>query len=138
MMISIDFECSNQHRFEGCFEDYEAYLHQLNTKMISCPVCDSNDIKRLYTGCSIQTRHSDSSTNRQNPALFEFMKTFNTFVKENFENVGRDFASVVRAIHYGQTDERGIYGETTAGEFRELQDEGISTVPLIDIEKIEN
>jgi len=137
-MISIDFECSNRHRFEGCFKDHDAFQKQLDSKMISCPVCNSNCIKRLFTGCSIQARQSVLLKGSQATGLFELIRAFNAYVKDTYENVGRDFVSVARAIHYGQEDERGIYGETTIDEARELQEEGIGILPMIDIDKIEN
>ena len=57
-MISFDLECSNGHRFEGIFKDYQTYDEQLNKKLISCPICNNDSIKRLYTGCSIKSNSS--------------------------------------------------------------------------------
>jgi hypothetical protein len=54
-MISFDLECANKHRFEGSFKDYQAFDEQLTKGMIECPICSDLKIKRLFTGCSIQT-----------------------------------------------------------------------------------
>ena len=54
-MISFDLECSKEHRFEGIFKDYQAFDDQLSREMIECPFCGDLKIKRLFTGCSIQT-----------------------------------------------------------------------------------
>ena len=35
-----------------------------------------------------------------------------------------------RRIHYGESEERGIRGQASAEETRELLDEGIAVVPL--------
>jgi hypothetical protein len=138
-MISIDFECSNMHRFEGHFSDHDAYERQLELKMIACPVCDTHDVKRIYTGCSIHARASETSRlEKLQPNMFEAIKAFNQYVRENFENVGRDFADMARAMHYGIEKERNIFGESTLEEIEELRKEDISVLPLIDVDKIEN
>ena len=46
-------------------------------------------------------------------------------VEANCDYVGREFAEEARKIHYGETDVRGIYGETTSDESEALKDEGI-------------
>ena len=46
-------------------------------------------------------------------------------VEENCENVGENFAEEARAIHYGEAKERGIYGEATQSEVKDLVEEDI-------------
>jgi hypothetical protein len=46
-------------------------------------------------------------------------------VEETCENVGENFAEEARAIHYGEAEERGIYGEATLAEAKELLEEDI-------------
>ncbi|UCH75443.1 MAG: DUF1178 family protein [Rhodospirillales bacterium] len=46
-------------------------------------------------------------------------------VEETCDYVGPEFAEEARKIHYGETDERNIYGEATDDEAEELADEGI-------------
>ncbi len=46
-------------------------------------------------------------------------------VEKNCEHVGDKFAEEARKIHYGESDKRGIYGETTEKEAEELAEEGI-------------
>lgn len=140
-MISFDLECSNGHRFEGTFKDYQAFDKQLKKKMIDCPVCGDSDIKRLYTGCSIQLASSQQQTVNKNeitPNLFEAIKMVREYVVNNYENVGKDFADSARAIHYGVEEERNIYGESTTEEIKELIDEGVNILPLPSVEKLEN
>ncbi len=138
-MISFDLECVKGHKFEGIFKDYESYNDQFNNKMIACPVCESLEIKRLYTGCSIQSRSSDGiSLAKDNPNIFDIIKMVNEYVRENFENVGTEFADKARSMHYGIDDQKNIYGTSTPQEIKELLDEGIAVIPLPDIDKIEN
>jgi hypothetical protein len=138
-MISFDLECPLGHRFEGIFKDYQSFDDQLKNEIIECPFCESREIKRLFTGCSIQKRASSANiSSDKNPNIFEVVKAIEKYVKENFDNVGKDFYEASRAIYYGVEEERNIYGESTKEEIDELREEGINVFPLPDIEKLEN
>ena len=51
-------------------------------------------------------------------------------VIDNTEDVGGKFADEARRIHYGESPERGIRGQTTQQERESLLEEGIEVVPL--------
>ncbi|MEY3488331.1 MAG: hypothetical protein RL075_2336 [Pseudomonadota bacterium] len=51
-------------------------------------------------------------------------------VMANTEDVGSHFAEVARQMHYGETDERSIRGQTSREEAVALLEEGISVMPL--------
>ena len=51
-------------------------------------------------------------------------------VENNFDYVGDKFADEARAIHYGEKEEREIYGETSIDDAVELIEEGITVEPL--------
>ena len=51
-------------------------------------------------------------------------------IERNCENVGDRFADEARAIHRGETDARGIYGETTPDQAEALADEGIEVARI--------
>jgi hypothetical protein len=60
-------------------------------------------------------------------------------VESNFDYVGDKFADEARAIHYGEKEEREIYGETSIDDAVELIEEGINVEPLPGINpKIKN
>ena len=46
-------------------------------------------------------------------------------VEANCDYVGNKFAEEARKIHYGESDPRGIYGETSKDEARDLAEEGV-------------
>jgi hypothetical protein len=54
-------------------------------------------------------------------------------VEENFDYVGPAFAEEARKIHYGESDERPIYGETSEEEAEALEEEGVgvSRIPWL-------
>lgn len=138
-MISFDLECEKGHRFEGIFKDHESFSDQLGRRLIACPVCECTDIKRLYTGCSIQPRPSEAPRiQKERGDLFEALKFIEGYVRKNFEYVGAQFSDTARAIHYGVEESRNIYGETTPRELKELLEEGIQVLPMPSVEKAEN
>ena len=56
------------------------------------------------------------------------LKNYQKFVKENFEFVGDNFAYEARSIHYNKKKEKkGIYGQASPQEVKELKNEGIET-----------
>lgn len=62
--------------------------------------------------------------------LFTAMEQIREVVEKNCDYVGKDFAEEARKIHYGESDERGIYGEASQDEAEELIDEGIEIAAL--------
>ena len=53
-----------------------------------------------------------------------------TEIAEKCDYVGEKFAEEARAMHYGEKDERPIFGKTTLKEAADLVDEGINAAPL--------
>ena len=56
------------------------------------------------------------------------LKKYQKIVKDNFEFVGDNFAYEARSIHYNKKKEKkGIYGNASSEEVKELKNEGIET-----------
>ena len=54
------------------------------------------------------------------------LKEFQKFIKNNFEYVGENFAYEARSIHYNSKKKtKGIYGNASKNEIKELKEEGI-------------
>lgn len=62
--------------------------------------------------------------------ILELGKKIMQQVEKNCDNVGDAFPEEARKIHYGEAQERGIYGKASPQEAQKLQDEGIDLVPL--------
>ncbi|MBT9291184.1 DUF1178 family protein [Prosthecodimorpha staleyi] len=63
-------------------------------------------------------------------ALLAALKEIRAKVLENADYVGADFAEEARRIHYGESEQRGIYGEASAEEAEALIEEGIDVHAL--------
>ncbi len=76
------------------------------------------------------------TTNADLEKVTEVMRAL-TELRENVERecdyVGADFAEEARKIHYGETEARGIYGESSDEDAKALEDEGVefARVPWI-------
>lgn len=138
-MILYSLICTNEHRFEAWFRDSAAYDAQAAKKRVLCPQCQSSSVSKAPMAPAI-AKASDAAGSRlpatkthmagRDPQLAEMLAKVRTHVEENFDYVGEKFPEEVRRIHYGETEERGIYGEASAEEAKSLIDEGIPVAPL--------
>ena len=62
--------------------------------------------------------------------MMQMMREMRKHVEQNAEYVGDKFAEEARKIHYEEAEKRGIYGEATADDAKELIEEGIEVHPL--------
>ncbi len=51
-------------------------------------------------------------------------------IEKHCDYVGRDFAEEARKIHRGESERKGIYGETTEAEAEALRDEGVEVASI--------
>ena len=67
------------------------------------------------------------------------MKEYQKFIKQNFEYVGENFSYEARSLHYGKNKKnKGIYGNASTEDIKELKEEGIETQIIPWIEDKEN
>jgi hypothetical protein len=150
-MILYRLRCSKGHEFESWFKDSNTYERQEKRCLIGCAVCGDGKIARApmaprLGGNSKRTEvevapasppvpapRPPSSDHQQMAALAKHMPKelretllkVREQVEKNCEHVGDRFAEEARKIHYGESDKRGIYGETSEEEAEALADEGI-------------
>lgn len=62
--------------------------------------------------------------------LVEMVRAVKAELMAKAENVGAAFPEEARKIHYGEAEERGIYGEATVEEAEALLEEGIAVTPI--------
>ena len=135
-MIAYDLLCAAGHTFEGWFEDRKAYLAQQKKGLIACPVCNDTAVGIIPSTFAIKSSQASKPKPQQPPAekddLQEISEQAIDFVKENFDNVGCDFAKEALKIHYGASEPRNIRGVSTAEEEKTLEQEGIQffKIPL--------
>ena len=130
-MIVYSLNCSNGHVFEGWFRDSTAFDEQSKGGKLLCPVCDSGKVAKAPMAPAVRGTKAEA---KSGPAdvrkMQQFMTGLRKYVTENAEYVGPRFAEEARKIHYGETEDRHIYGEATLNEAKELVEEGVDVAPL--------
>jgi hypothetical protein len=138
-VITYSLACAKGHQFEGWFKDSAAYDLQEAGGALACPTCGNVHVKKAVMAPSVMTSVTKA---KGNPALAsplssadsqklkQFVAGYRKFIKDNADYVGPRFPEEARKIHYGETEERHIYGESSIAEARELIEEGIQIAPV--------
>jgi hypothetical protein len=138
-MKVLDLQCGQRHVFEGWFASEDDFLGQMDRGLVTCPVCgDAAITKRLSaprlnlsggrTG-SDSAQQEESSDKKESDLQAALMKAARHLVSTT-DDVGNDFASEARKIHYGEIKARGIRGQASQAEALSLLDEGIAVLPF--------
>ena len=125
-MIAYDLMCAKGHSFEGWFEDRKSFESQKRRNLIACPVCNDTSVKNLPSTFGIKTSDRFGKPKEETPS--EAMPTQQqivTFLEQNFEDVGGDFAKEALKMHYEVSEKRNIRGTSTEEEEKTLEKEGI-------------
>lgn len=132
-MIRYALACEHAHEFEGWFGSSDEFDAQQAKGQVACPVCDSTVVAKQIMAPAV------SGTKRKGQAdlapearqmVMEALGQVRRHVEENFDYVGDSFAAEARAIHEGKSEDRGIYGEASPKEIRELAADGVPVAPL--------
>ena len=129
-MIVYNLRCKNGHEFEGWFKDSAAFDGQAKAGRVVCPVCESKSVGKAIMAPAVAGAKKPTATDGETKKMRQFMTGLRKYVQENADYVGPKFAEEARKIHYGESEERHIYGEATLKEAKDLLDEGVDVSPL--------
>ena len=132
-MIRYALLCEHDHDFEGWFGASSDFDDQQARGLIECPVCASKAVRKAIMAPAVSgtKKKGQEVTPAQTQAvMMEAMGRIRRHVVENFDDVGDTFAKEARAIHEGRSEERGIYGQATPKEVRDLVEDGVPVAPL--------
>ena len=132
-MIVFDLKCKNDHEFESWFQNTEAFEKLAKAKQVACPVCGDTKISKALMAPAVSgsKKKGDDKmavSSRAAEQMGQYMaavKELREQVEQNCDYVGDKFPEEARKIHYGETENRNIYGEATDSEAEELHEEGI-------------
>ena len=157
-MKVYNLACPLEHHFEGWFASEEDCLTQQGKGMLACPVCDSTEITRMpsaphiakSTSTDLTVSQADSShlsgdvvaltgadhSHLEARVQAAFLQGMRELMGKS-EDVGTSFAEEDRKIHYKESPERSIRGQTTLDEAEALREEGIDVLamPMIPVLK---
>ena len=130
-MIVYSLHCPKGHAFEGWFRDSGAFDAQSADGKLVCPVCNSRKIEKAPMAPALANAVGErKSAPDELRKARQFVTGLRKYVEANAEFVGPKFPEEARKIHYGESEERHIYGEATIKEARELIEEGVDVAPL--------
>jgi hypothetical protein len=139
-MIKYALACEQAHEFESWFPSSDAFEAQCKRGFVTCPYCNSAKIEKQIMAPSVaRTDKAPAAALEPQPMavlsdrereLRAALRALREHVMKNAENVGKGFVEEARKMHYGETEERSIYGEADLAEARALLEEGIDVLPL--------
>ncbi len=158
-MKVYNLACPLEHRFEGWFASEEDCLAQQDKGILACPFCDSTEITRMpsaphiskssSTELTVPKTESEGSSggvvaltgNDHSQLEAQVQAAFLKGMRElmgRSEDVGNSFADEARKIHYKESPERSIRGQTTLDEVEALREEGIDVLSMPMIPALKN
>ena len=129
-MIVFNLKCSDcDFSFEGWFENSNDYNKQIKQGLVSCPTCNSIQIKKGLMSPNV-AKKSNTKISKNNKSFASNVKKLKKIIEKEFEYVGDKFSEEAKKIKYGEVKERAIYGEASIEQTKELIDEDIDVMPL--------
>ncbi|MDP3174494.1 MAG: DUF1178 family protein [Phenylobacterium sp.] len=131
-MIRYALACAHGHGFEGWFGSSEAYDEQVASGLVECPMCGAREVsKQIMAPAVAGAKKRDPAPAEPSQAMMaEAMSRVRRHVEENFDYLGDGFVDEARAIHQGRAEDRGIFGEASPAQVRELAEEGVRVAAM--------
>ena len=140
-MIRYALMCEHDHGFEGWFGASADFDDQSTRGLIACPACGSVHVRKaIMAPAVVGGRESSFATRDEQAEIRQTLEAVREHVETNFDDVGDAFASEARAIHEGRSEERGIFGQASREDVKDLIADGVPVLPMppkpIDKEKL--
>jgi hypothetical protein len=126
-VIVFDLVCSQGHNFEGWFNNTGSFEEQIHRKLVACPVCGENRVKKIISPVTTCASRSAPPEKAEPPSI-DYRKLaveIVEYINKSFQDVGSDFAKEALKMHYGVREKRNIRGSATTEEENTLREEKI-------------
>ena len=129
-MIKYKLICKNcNFKFDSWFGSSKEYDKLKKKNFLDCIKCNSKKIEKTLMAPTLINKSIIKNSDKNILKFKEVnkeIKKYQNFIKKNFEYVGKNFAYEARSIHYNDKKEKkGIYGDATKDEMKQLKEEGI-------------
>jgi hypothetical protein len=131
-MIRYNLKCNKGHQFDSWFSDSESFEKLKKNGHLECPICSSKEVEKSL----MVPRISPGSDKKQKTlisaqsAIEKEIKALKHKIKTTATDVGENFSTEARAMHYGEKKEKPIIGKASLDEAKDLAEEGIPFIPL--------
>jgi hypothetical protein len=149
-MIHYQLQCGQAHGFDGWFKDSASFEKQAKRGLIECPECGATDVERALMAPALSKREAlpvpveapsppvEASAAKPEKAvagrlpaqMLAALQRIRAEVEKNCDYVGPNFADQARAMHRGEIEPKGIYGETTEEQAESLAEEGVEVAKI--------
>ena len=131
-MIKYKLVCKNcETNFDSWFASSKEFEKLKKKHLLVCHICNSAKVDKTLMAPSVRNNKININNDLQLDKYENVKKTirsYQKFIKENFKFVGENFAYEARSIHYSpKKKSKGIYGNATKKDLKELKEEGIDT-----------
>ena len=131
-MIKYNLTCKDCSKlFDSWFASSKEFEKLKKLNYLNCPSCNSLNIDKSLMSPSVLTTKKQKNTlddQKHKKEVRKKIKEYQKFIKNNFDYVGENFTYEARSIHYGnKKKKKGIYGNASQKEIKELKEEGIET-----------
>ncbi len=145
-MIHYNLRCDEGHEFDSWFNNSASFEKQAKRGLLECPHCGTTKVDRALMAPNVPRKGRitadappptaatppvpsaqalDKAAEHMPDHIRAMLQKLRSEVEKNCDYVGPEFAEEARRIAKGETDPRGIYGETTPEEAEALAEEGI-------------
>ena len=132
-MIKYKLTCKDcSYQFDSWFASSKEFEKLKILKYLNCPSCNSLNIDKSLMAPSVL---NNKTSNKKFIEVKNKLKEYKKFIKNNFDYVGENFVYEARSVHYNNKKrKKGIYGNASTKEIKELKEEGIETeiIPWVD------
>tara|TARA_B100001121_G_C18239077_1_gene411870 strand:- start:85 stop:513 length:429 start_codon:yes stop_codon:yes gene_type:complete len=138
-MIKYKLLCKNCNlKFDSWFSSSNEYERLKKRKLLNCHKCSSERVEKTIMSPQLinsKFKKDEKINAEKYQKVKKTIKLYQKFIKDNFKYVGENFAYEARSIHYNSKKKlKGIYGNASKEDLKELNDEGINTqiIPWLD------
>lgn len=133
-MIRFSLICDSEHEFEAWFRSSDDFETQKKRGFVDCPSCGSHKVEKALMAPAVSTARKQEKValamGEEQRRMMTQMKAIAEKIRANADYVGDKFAEEARKIHFGEADQRGIYGEATLEEAKSLAEDGVDFMPV--------
>jgi hypothetical protein len=142
-MIKYKLECKNcEITFDSWFASSQEFEKLKKKNLLVCHICNANSVDKTLMAPSLRNNKKDKKNDLhldKYKNVKKTIKSYQKFIKENLKFVGENFAYEARSIHYNpKKKSKGIYGNASKKDLKELKEEGINTQMIPWVEDKDN
>ena len=143
-MIKYNLICKKcNFNFDSWFATSKEYDKLKRKELLNCHSCGSLRVEKNLMAPKLINKNYNQKNEEELKKYKKIKKKiseYQKFIKNNFKYVGDNFAYEARSIHYKtkKKSEKGIYGNATLQDLKELKEEGIETETITWINEKDN